>query len=90
MTSVTVVRNSRCRPFGVKPATVTSPDVGCSRPESIFKVVVLPAPLGPRKPTISPGAISNEMSSTAFTALYSRWNSARRLPTKPACFSCTS
>src|SRR5271166_1187152 len=28
-------------------------------------VVVLPAPLGPRKPKISPGGIANEMSSTA-------------------------
>ena len=33
-----------------------------------MSVVVLPAPLGPRKPTISPGAIPNEMPSTARTA----------------------
>jgi hypothetical protein len=30
------------------------PRVGCSRPESILSVVVLPAPLGPRKPTRAP------------------------------------
>ena len=30
------------------------PAVGWSRPESIFSVVVLPAPFGPRNPTTSP------------------------------------
>ena len=33
-----------------------------------MSVVVLPAPLGPRKPTTSPGAISKEMASTARTS----------------------
>jgi len=33
------------------------PPVGKSRPASIFKVVVLPAPFGPRNPTSSPGSI---------------------------------
>ena len=33
-----------------------------------MSVVVLPAPFGPRKPTISPGAMSNEMPSTARTS----------------------
>src|SRR5262249_16135559 len=34
-------------------------------PVSIFNVVVLPAPLGPRKPTICPEGISKERASTA-------------------------
>ncbi len=37
-----------------KPATRPVPEVGASRPVSILIVVVLPAPLGPRKPKISP------------------------------------
>ena len=37
-----------------KPATLTDPVVGAMNPVMIFIVVVLPAPLGPRKPTISP------------------------------------
>ena len=32
------------------PTTVALPEVGWSRPDSIRRVVVLPAPLGPRKP----------------------------------------
>jgi len=32
------------------PQMVTVPADGCSRPASILMVVVLPAPLGPRKP----------------------------------------
>ena len=34
-----------------------------------MRVVVLPAPLGPRKPTRSPGSMSNVMPSTAFTSV---------------------
>src|SRR4029453_4099773 len=49
------------------PSTLASPDDGYSRPDSIFRVVVLPAPFGPRNPTTSPGPISNETASTAFT-----------------------
>ena len=37
-----------------KPATVPLPDVGLCRPQSIRIAVVLPAPLAPRKPKISP------------------------------------
>jgi len=37
------------------PATVAVPAVGLSSVVSIRSVVVLPAPLGPRKPTSSPG-----------------------------------
>src|SRR5271157_81220 len=44
---------------------MASPDVGRSKPHSIRIVVDLPAPLGPRKPNISPGCASNEIWSTA-------------------------
>src|SRR5438874_7782799 len=44
---------------------VTSPAVGRSRPVSILIVVLLPAPLGPRKPKKRPRGTSKETSSTA-------------------------
>src|SRR2546430_15780669 len=65
------------------PSTRASPLVGYSRPESIFSVVVLPAPFGPRKPTTSPGSISNEIPSTARTSRHCRLTrplSAARMP----------
>src|SRR4051812_35520982 len=46
---------------------VAVPEVGRTRPSSMRRVVVLPAPLGPRKPVTRPGATSNERSSTART-----------------------
>ena len=47
------------------PATVASPDVGRLNPQNIRIAVVLPAPLAPRKPNISPFSTSNEIPSTA-------------------------
>ena len=47
-----------------KPATVTRPEVAAMRPAIIRMVVVLPAPFGPRNPTISPRATVNERSWT--------------------------
>ena len=44
---------------------VAVPSVGSTSVQSILMVVDFPAPLGPRKPKISPGATSNEMPSTA-------------------------
>src|SRR5690606_126830 len=41
------------------------PEVGARKPVSIFMVVDLPAPLGPRKPSTSPGWTWNDRSSTA-------------------------
>ena len=38
----------------------TSPESGVTRPTTIEKVVVLPAPFGPRRPTISPAPTSSE------------------------------
>src|SRR6056297_2572766 len=52
-----------------KPATRARPPVGRSRVVSIRTVVDFPAPLGPRKPKISPGGICRSTPSTAFTAL---------------------
>src|SRR4029079_14907431 len=41
------------------------PLLGCRTPRIMLIVVVFPAPLGPSKPTISPGAIENDRESTA-------------------------
>src|SRR6267143_1473536 len=43
----------------------TRPEVGRRMPASDRSVVVLPAPFGPMRPTISPGPTSNDRSSTA-------------------------
>lgn len=48
--------------------------ITCPRPESTFIVVVLPAPFGPRKPTISPLPIWKLISSTALTVRKRRRN----------------
>ena len=45
-----------------QPATVTRPDEAVVKPATIRMVVVLPAPLGPRKPTISPFPTVNDRS----------------------------
>ena len=42
--------------------TDTSPSSGASSPTIMRKSVVLPAPLGPTRPTFSPGLIWNEAS----------------------------
>src|SRR5579884_4524618 len=49
------------------PATVAEPEVGLSSVHSMLMVVVLPAPLGPRKPNTSPGATWKDTSLTAST-----------------------
>ena len=74
MTSVIWRRKSRWRRKGSKPRTRTFPSLGFSRPESIFSVVVLPAPLGPRKPTTSPGSTLKDTAFTASTSRVRRWN----------------
>src|SRR5882724_10209651 len=53
-----------------KPATVAVPDVGGRKHVSMRMVVVLPAPLGPKNPTICPFSISKEMWSTAVLRAY--------------------
>src|SRR5512140_3323946 len=49
------------------PLTVAVPREGLTNPSSILMVVVLPAPLGPRRPKISPFSTSKETSWTART-----------------------
>ena len=51
--------------FQEKPQTDAEPPSGVRNPVSIFMVVDLPAPLGPRKPSTSPGLTSNDRLSTA-------------------------
>src|SRR6516165_5744778 len=48
-----------------RPATTAEPAVGAISVPRIRTVVVLPAPLGPRKPNTSPRATLNETSATA-------------------------
>ena len=47
------------------PAMRALPASGSRKPVSIFMVVDLPAPLGPRKPSTSPCRTRSEMPSTA-------------------------
>jgi len=58
---------------------VAVPLVGRNKVDSMFRVVVLPAPLGPRKPKISPFFTVKLMPSTALTfpskTLVSSWTS---------------
>ncbi|MHC2703399.1 hypothetical protein ACVMHZ_006562 [Bradyrhizobium liaoningense] len=58
----------RCgaRPAISWPAKSIEPDVGASVPESMLKIVLLPEPLGPIRPRISPSSTLND---TLFTAV---------------------
>ena len=61
-------RPQRLREVGVRrPPIVAVPRVGVTSPSSIRSVVVLPAPLGPRKPVTEPGSTVKLRSSTART-----------------------
>ena len=66
MTAATRPRAMACR--GAMPNTSTRPAVGWDRPSTMSIVVVLPAPFGPRKATISPGWISRSIPRTACTS----------------------
>ena len=57
---------SRSSVYG-RPWMVAVPEVGVTRPTSERRVVVLPDPLGPRKPTTFPSSMSKLRSSTART-----------------------
>src|SRR5215470_884034 len=61
---------SRGRSRTSKPATVAVPALGGRKQVSMRMVVVLPAPLGPRNPTIWPFSTENEMWSTAVVRAY--------------------
>ena len=50
------------------PSIRTSPPVGCSRPETMLKRVLLPQPLGPITATNSPGAAVKSIWSRAITS----------------------
>ncbi len=50
------------------PEIKASPDVGFSKVVRIIIVVLFPAPLGPKKPKISPFSTENETSFTAITS----------------------
>src|SRR5216684_4736911 len=89
ITSVICCKKPRARSCGRKPATATRPSVGCSSPASTLRVVVLPAPLGPRKPTRSPASIEKETSSTAFTSSCGRTKSDRSAALSPGSRRCT-
>src|SRR5580700_2717989 len=52
------------------PDTVAVPEVGGKKQVRTRMVVVLPAPLGPRKPTIWPLSTSKDMLSTATVRAY--------------------
>jgi len=52
-----------------KPATRAVPSVASARVQRILMVVDFPAPLGPRKPKVSPGRTSRSMPATASTCL---------------------
>src|SRR6185312_12120240 len=56
--------SSGCR-LTSKPPTMARPEVGAISPHSTRMVVDLPAPLGPRKPKISPDWTSRFRSATA-------------------------
>src|SRR5262249_19681776 len=52
------------------PSISIAPPVGSSTPRTMLMVVVLPAPLGPSRPTISRAPTANETPSTATVAPY--------------------
>ena len=53
-----------------KPQISARPEVGGTKPAIMRMVVVLPAPLGPRKPSTSPGWTVKLMLSTAVSGPY--------------------
>jgi hypothetical protein len=55
----------RLIPLNRSPKTQTDPELGSIRPAAMFRIVVLPQPLGPTSETNRPDATSIEMSSTA-------------------------
>src|SRR4051794_17055675 len=74
------------------PATCALPDVGLASVQSMLIVVVLPAPLGPRKPNTSPGPTANETPRTASISpndFFSALTSIMRGKTYSRCKKCT-
>src|SRR5437763_8990455 len=69
ITPIRVVSFPRCA-TGSSPSTRTVPAVGRRKPSTVSTVVVLPAPLGPRRATTWPASAVNETPSTAVTGPY--------------------
>src|SRR5258708_28607152 len=66
-----MLRRTESRSVAVScPATRAVPDVALASVQRILIVVVLPAPLGPRKPKVSPLVTSKSMPRTAWTSPY--------------------
>src|SRR5690242_2221864 len=66
---------------------VAVPAVGRTRFSSMRRVVVLPAPLGPRNPVTRPGRASNDRPSTARTVLYTLVSPFTRMPSSAMGFA---
>ena len=58
---------ARTASCGERPNTVTAPASGRLSPRIMSMVVVLPAPLGPSKATVSPASMARSMPRTART-----------------------
>src|SRR5215210_1811683 len=69
----TRARRSGSRVAGSWPSTETLPAVRVRYPSRISTVVVLPAPLGPRRPKTSPRRTSKSMPRTASCSPYDLW-----------------
>src|SRR5215471_9991908 len=66
-----MLRRTESRSAAVSwPATRAVPDVALASVQRILMVVVLPAPLGPRKPNVSPRVTSKSIPRTASTSPY--------------------
>ena len=59
------------------PSTSIRPLVGATSPSAMRRLVVLPAPLGPRNPRIDPALAANDSPSTAVNAPYLLVTSSR-------------
>src|SRR6266536_1327173 len=84
-------RTSACCETTSKPATLARPPLGASSVHSTEMVVDLPAPLGPRKPKVSPGATEKLTPRTASTSSkrltrLSTWMAALPSAAEPARF----
>src|SRR5690606_19287361 len=69
-------RRSTSSPSSDSPANSIEPEAARTRPMTAIRVVVLPAPLEPTRPTVSPSATSRETPRTAGTREYSTLRSA--------------